>query len=695
MTKANRFTLERVQLAAVCVAVFILPLFLWPGTTDYNYAKSIAGLVSISLLLVLWGVSAWRRPTWALRIPWVMLPLLGLVLAGLLSLLHAVNGRVVAQSLILLVNFVLLSLLIANVARTRRDVRWVLAALLISGTLAAAYGVLQYLGAVPGPPGTTGVSAIVSTMGNRNHLGGFLLYLLYPSAILFLRARRIWSKVLVGAAIGLSFFTMLLVQQAATRLVFASITSALVVGWIVVQTARPVLRARRWWIVSVVGILALAGFIVLAFVPARLLGLPNPNGDRSWLVDQWERNSGRTREWDWWIGLDMFTDHPLTGTGLGHYKLEFIASKGDFLMTPRGESYDFPKAQAAQAHNEYVQIAAEMGSLGLVALIAVLGTLGISLGTRLARAHEEGRIELLLLAAGILAFLAHSVLSFPAHVVASSLAFVSLCGLSLSSAYGDFMSTTLRLRRWHGRAIHLALVACALSVSLVAAADLRANVLMEQGISQVQAGLYVSGELTLQRSLRLDFAPRQTYYYLAVAQIHLDKLDQAEENLRKCMTRFVDEAALLNYANLLVNTGQSEKAFAPLHLLLASNPRREIEPRARYLHALAVGETGDPAAAIGLIRAILLEFPTYETAYIGLGGLFESLQQWDEARQTYEEGIALIDSLQSRLRQQIDAAGDSAPPQESASRRAQLERLAYERATLSERLRKLPAPDSP
>ena len=58
-------------------------------------------------------------------------------------------------------------------------------------------------------------------MGNRNHLGGFLLYLFYPAVILPLRAKARWLKVLTLVALTFTFITMLLVEQVAAQITFA------------------------------------------------------------------------------------------------------------------------------------------------------------------------------------------------------------------------------------------------------------------------------------------------------------------------------------------------------------------------------------------------------------------------------------------------------------------------------------------
>jgi len=689
--RAHRLTLERILVAAIAVAVFALPLLMWPGLTDYNYAKSAVSLILISVLLMLWGLTAWQRNSWTIRVPWLLIPVLGIVLAGLLSISQATNGRVVMQSLILLVYFVLLLWMIVNVVRDQHDVRWLLTALLASGSLAALYGVFQYFGIVPGNPGSTGVNAILSTMGNRNHLGGFLLYLFYPAVILLLRARASWVKALVVLLLALIFAVMLLLRQAGVQVVIVVVTGGLAVGWFALWRFKSP-RARRWRNYSLIGVLLMVSvFALFTVLPVfRPASEAVAVGESPWLVRLWEANSGGTRAWDWWIGGEMLSDHPIAGTGLGNYKLNFIPSKADFLATERGQNYDFYIPRAAQAHNEYVQIGAELGSVGLFMVLCSLGTIAVSVWIRLKHSNEADRRDLLLLAAGILAFLVHSLVSFPAHVVGSSLELIVFCGLALSVAYGKSMSFAWVLDGWKGKGFHALLIAIGLTVSLFAAADMRANWLMERGISQVQAGLYAAGETTLERSLEFDFAPRQTYYYLAIAQIQIGKLDQAETNLEKCMTRFVDEASLLNFANLLVNTGQSERAFEPLNLLLASHPRSEIEKRARYLRALAISETGNPESAIILIEELLVQHSTYETAYIGLGSIYESLGRFDEARATYEKGLVQIESRLSRNRSAIEAEGDAITPERYSELRGQIEKLTYERATILERLRELP-----
>ncbi len=690
MESTLRGVLERIHVGAIAAVVFILPLFLWPGLTDYNYAKSIASIVLISLLLVLWGMTAWRRPSWTLRIPWILTAVAGLICFVGVSALRAAAPLVALQSLVLLTCYVLFLWMIANVVRDARDARLILTALFLSGVLAALYGVLQYFGVLPGPAGTAnGLPAIVTTMGNRNHLGGFLLYLFFPGVMLLIGGSSRVQKTAVFLALAFVLTTLMALNQVSVYIIFPLLVAALIIGLLIFRAPRP-LQANRWWLAGLAAFALALVLCLLGFDQAK-----TPTEDESFIQALWESNSGKTRAQDWWIAGEMFADRPVYGIGLGHYKIEFLTYKAIFLATARGQSYDRYISRAAQAHNEYIQLGAELGVIGLVLLFASLATLAASLWIRLRHNQQEGRVALLLLVVGVLGFLGHSLVSFPAHVVGSSLAFIVFCGIALSVAYGERAFFIWKPGKFTARALHVALIGFAVTVSSLATMDARANWLMERGIDQVEAGLFATAETTLKQSLSLDFAARQTYYYLGIAQIQLGKLDEAQASLSQCMTYFMDEAALLNYANLLVNTGQSELAFEPLGILLASQPRAEIERRATYLHALALGETGNPQLAIEMIQALLANNPGYETPYIGLGSIYESLGEGDEAYEAYQAGLSLVEEALESARARLEGIALTAPPSRLTELQATIARLVYERATLLERLRALGEVDSP
>ncbi|HUT86762.1 MAG TPA: O-antigen ligase family protein, partial [Candidatus Heimdallarchaeota archaeon] len=481
------FPFDRVLVYLIAFFAFAMPLFIWPGITEYGYAKSIFTLVGVSILLILWGASFWSRREWRLRLPWITFPVLGVVVVSLLSLLWATNGRVVVQSLTLVVFFFLFALVVSNVVKEKRDITLILYALLLSAFFASLYGMLQYLGVMRGAAGGPGLSEVISTMGNRNYLGGFLSYLLFPAVVLIVRLR---SRLLRSLAIGLlsfNFGMIMLVQQTGTKVALVGGVVALFIAWAIFRPIEPIRRNRAW----LIALLLVLVFTFLVEAPSGPLnsavGLSADSS--SWFTRYWAREYGNVRSWDWWVGWEMFKDSPLVGVGLGNYKLNFIPYKAKFLATPGGAGYDFYIPRAAQAHNEYVQVVAELGVLGILATLALLGVISITFWRRLRRNTDEGdRLDLILFGCGIVVFLLHALVSFPAHLPASSLVVVLVFGLASSRAYGDAAEVAVYLKGWPKKTVIGILVALCLVVSVVAARDYSADRLLNRGVMQLQMG---------------------------------------------------------------------------------------------------------------------------------------------------------------------------------------------------------------
>jgi len=684
--------LDRILFYSVLFLVFALPLFIWPGISEYGYGKTIVALIGVSILTVLWGLSARQKGSWTIRLPWLTFPVLGLITVSLLSLLHATNGRVVVQSLVLVVCFAVLALIIANAVRDQRDVNLLLLALLASAFLVALYGLLQYLGVMRGPSGGSGVREIISTVGNRNYVGGFLSYLLFPAIILVVRLRSWWAKLLSVILIAFCFGMILIVDQTGTLVALILGSVALLVGLLIFRPIEPIRRSRTW-------LLILIGALVLTFLIEAPSGPLNSvvglsKDDHSWIARVWNQNAGQVRAWDWWVGWEMFADHPMTGVGLGNYKLNFLSYKAVFLATPRGEAYSFHIQRAAQAHNEYVQVLAELGILGVLALASFLGVLVVSLWKRLRSNDETNRLDLLLFSGGIVAFLVHALVSFPAHLPASSLVLVVVIGLALSRPYGDSGQTSAKLIGWKLKAVLIGAALIGLIVSVVAGRDLAANLLMTKGVEQAQLGNYYGAETLLERSLGLDFAPRQTFYHLAVVQIERGAYDEAQENLEKCFTRFVDETVYLNYANLAANARQFDLAHEAIGLLLATNPRDEIAVRARYLEAIIIAQAGDPREATSMLEALINDAPRFETAHIGLGTVYEMRGLRTEARAAYQTALELIDDKLRKAQASLDSQA-TITAEQFGQLRSDIEQLRQAQQTVLDKLESLPPAESP
>ncbi|MDD5263662.1 MAG: Wzy polymerase domain-containing protein [Candidatus Bipolaricaulis sp.] len=689
MAKPSALRFDRLFLYALAFVIFALPLFIWPGITEYGYGKTIVATVAVSILSAAWGIDAWRRGAWEIRIPWVAAPIGALVAASLFSLLTATSGRVVVQSLVLVLVFFQLLMLVQHAARDKRDATLLLFSFLASTSLVSLYALLQYLGVMQGPTEGVGLEQIIATLGNKEYLGGLLAYVVFPSIVLLLRLR---SSILRGAAlvlIAFNFGTLMLVQQTGPIVGLILGVVILLVLWIIFRPVEP-LRAARRWLVALVLLLAFTFLVEAPSGPLNSVVGLSADGT-SWIGRVWAENSGRTRSWDWWIGLEMLKDHPITGVGLGNYKIEFVPYKAKFLATPRGAAYDWYIPRAAQAHNDYVQVAAELGTLGVLALAFLVVLLPMALWLRVRRNPDEGdRMDLLLYSTGLATLLVHAFVSFPAHLPVSMLAGVLFCGLAWSPGYGTTATWKVTLRGWPLRSLVLAGVAAGLVVSVVAVRDLRANVLMGRGIAQLQGGAPQLALATLEESERLDFSPQQTYFYLGATHAQLGNRAAAVAYLERCFTRFVDEAVYLAYAELATREGKTKEAREKIEVLIASRPHEDMAAKARFLDATISIQEKDYATAMDKIQRLVADAPKFEPAWIALGNLYLSRGSRDEARAAYERALQLIGTaLASAEGKLAYPAGLTAA--EYADLRGQAATLRSERDFVQERLKALGA----
>lgn len=720
--------LARVRSYALAFFVFSMPLFILPGNTEYGYTKSVYTLAFVSLLLILWGAEALLRRRVEVELSWLSPIIPALILTSLVSLSAGAPACVVLQSAGLILYFGLLFLTIVNTGQGDREVVLLLSALLGAGALAALYGLLQYLGVMPGGPGI-GLSALISTMGNRNYLGGFLSYLLFPTGVLLLRLKRPWAKTLALLGLGFVFAMALFVQQTGVRV--GLVAAALFVGfglglWAPRGTRWPwwaaaggialgALGAVLGWAGVVAGLLvgaAGAGLWALgralhrvrwAWIPtvfAAILALfllipattPFPQVERSW-----EENSGRIRAWDWWVGYEMWRDHPLFGIGLGAYKLNFVPYKADFLATPRGADYRFHIARAAQAHNEYVQVAAELGTVGFLVALTGIGLIAY-FGLRRIAAQREGerRLELLLLGAGVLACLVHAAVSFPWHLPSSGLAFVVALGLAFSPRYGQVGSLPYygsvgglraHLRGGALKGVVAGLTVLGIGVSTVAVRDLIADRYLWVGRSALEGGNAPLALDSLERAVSFDFCPRISLYYLGLAQFETGDRPAAQATLRACLSRFRPEALYLNLAQLDVELEDYEEARALLTELLATHPARDVELRACYLLAKVDFAEGNHPEAELKLRKLLDIDRNYELAWILLGDIARDTYRYPEAREHYQQALQVIESktgeLQERLEQPLD-------PRERNEIKRELGRLHRAQEAVEKVLAKIP-----
>jgi O-antigen ligase len=254
-----------------------------------------------------------------------------------------------------------------------------------------------------------------------------------------------------------------------------------------------------------------------------------------------ERLKGRLAFWQ--AGWDMWRAHPLDGVGIGrYYKLMpgYLEDAGAFVVQEN-------------AHNYFLQMAAEIGTTGLLALLALLAS-ALAAGWRaVRRARDSAQRRLALgLCAGVSAFLVtcltgHSLLLHEGQLTfAPALALLFVMGREAGRA-GDGVGGTRRWTMVAGRAA-LALIVLAACVSV----PFRASAAMQAiDLSGRATGVYAMERAADRTPFRWT-APRVTLYLPGewrVLSLPLRSLAPAPQTVAISLDeRHIDDVTLADHA---------------------------------------------------------------------------------------------------------------------------------------------------
>jgi len=307
--------------------------------------------------------------------------------------------------------YTLVFFLVREMSWRLRGSHWTLAVpLLILATLEGVLGILQFL---------TGEAAH-GTYYNRNHFAGFLEMTL-PLAIMYsvtfvhqaggFRDLGMGPRVKAAGAMIAAGIVFLGILCSLSRMGFIACLSSLVA-----MTAVTLFRAgfftwKKALAVSLVTTTILVTF--LFFAPEALI-------DRFSDLPQEEQSAGFTRSTLWRQTLPLIAAYPLFGCGFGGYESAFIKFK-NFA----------PLYTADFAHNDYLQILAELGLVGFVIAGALLlFVLAKALRASLHASKPGDRWLALACTGSITAILVHSLADFNLYIPANAMVLAWISGIA-------------------------------------------------------------------------------------------------------------------------------------------------------------------------------------------------------------------------------------------------------------------------
>ncbi len=338
-----------------------------------------------SLLPLAWQLSRVPRIGWRDLWRWpavrAVVPLLAIATLGLATSAHALHVR---QGLIDL--WIGAACLVGwSVALPAGRLGRLLGLLLVPAIALAVLGILQFHGVLHAPVGgmhgTAPRFSVISRAGNPGDLGAFLVLPCLVAQWLLARAprRRGWLL----AALAICAYGVAITQTVAAL-------SALLVGSLVLWGAalgRGVAAGQRARIAGAVVALGLVAALAAAAVPA----LRQRVADKLAAARHGDWNDVLTGRVDGWrAALWMLGQHPWSGVGQGAFRAEFAPAKLALLDRGARPFYSGQQQSFVNAHDEALEVGADLGWPGLVALAWALWVLAAAVRAGDARDASNG-----------------------------------------------------------------------------------------------------------------------------------------------------------------------------------------------------------------------------------------------------------------------------------------------------------------
>jgi len=278
--------------------------------------------------------------------------------------------------------FIVLLLLGAQYLRTRRQV-WTLVLFIIAAAITQSFfGYAQAIFSL-GPASFIRSSTlrVYGTFDQPNPYAGYLNMSLVVVLAVFLLGRDWLTRFLSGIATCLIGGALFLTQSRGSQIaLLAALTFIILVGF-------PGIRA--WMRVVIIGICTAIGGMLGGFIPLSAFGQVEHflglNGIS--LQDPTSADYSTAERLAHWIaGLRMYLTHPVLGVGIGNYPDAYANYYVTIFVNSLG-----------QAHNYYINIAAETGTIGLVVYLFFVVSMLIAGGravSQVSKQHRQVKAEL-------------------------------------------------------------------------------------------------------------------------------------------------------------------------------------------------------------------------------------------------------------------------------------------------------------
>ena len=397
----------------ILLLTIILPVIFLTVTKDAFLIKKTILYTGVLLVLILIIIKKSKLSGAKL-----LAPIAAFIIAISLSLINSKNIYVSLYALV--EKLVFISVYFIAATQLERELRpKIVNGILLSGFIVCLYGLLQYFKFDFILWATSFEGRISSSLGNPNFLAGYLVAVIPLAVASFINENKMLKKILLALNVILLITCLILTQTRGSWIAFAGSILALIIlaGITYWNDSGKRIMLKKFYAVTAIIIIIVSGYIISVnnTYTRKFKTIFNPK-----IASVYERL------FKWRTAQEMITDHPVLGVGIGAIKVNYalyqIEAKQKMRIILRGTS-------ESQVHNEYIQILAEAGVIGLAAFLSIIIVFFINAFRQLREKNPDSKWINIGIIAGVAGILIDSGANFPLHIIPTGFLFWLYLGM--------------------------------------------------------------------------------------------------------------------------------------------------------------------------------------------------------------------------------------------------------------------------
>ncbi len=577
----------------------------------------------------------------------INIPILLFILVMTLSLLNSDYFRISLNDYMVFLFYFILYFFIRDTVAYKIKLKSFFKLFILISFLISIYALMQYYGYDFYLKGIAGLS---STIGQKNWVSNYLA-MIFPIIFSYSLLEKSNRKKLVYFTVLSIIYATLMICQSRGIWISISFTIILAIYTIFKFNLLRAFKENRRWLV-----LLLITFMVITVIYST----DNPLNRSAITVSQRALStfdeqdpSINTRLLMWRTTFEMIKDKPIFGLGIGTFRMNYLNYQAQLLEeNPKNIKY---YTKAGETHNEYLQMWAELGIIGLGLFLLIFYFIFHTVFDFYKQnTNGKDRLIILGLIAGIICFMIHSLFTFALHVPVLGSVFFIIIGLTMAYTE-DYNASENSVGNKMIKKINLSLnpkikyfsfiilfIAMILLIDALVIRPYIAEIYYIKGIASNKKGNYIDAASNFEYAAQLDPYNGRILHASGTSYFNLMMYDKGENILQRTKKYIVDVSTYDNLGLLYSRLKKYLKAEEEFKQAIYLHPKfTKAYYNLGYLY-FTQEKYDDTIEQWNKILEIEPNFPNKYIVMNNLGIVYKKKQIPDKALEYFLEALALV-----------------------------------------------------